>query len=192
MRSVFNFLKDLPILPKLLLIPAVPIVFLLLVGVMTYVDVLNFFDDEERLNSSYLLQKTAAEYMRSVAGLETTFLGYVISKDERYLEIFIQEQTALLSFERELDNKLPSGEVQRFRELHQAVVQYVEEKNRFIQAVKAGSSTEAVRYVQAGKSRAMMVELRDWVKHFNRIESKQRNRNWLGCVTIKAGPSACC
>lgn len=170
MRSVFNFLKDLPILPKLLLIPAVPIVFLLLVGVMTYVDVLNFFDDEERLNSSYLLQKTAAEYMRSVAGLETTFLGYVISKDERYLEIFIQEQTALLSFERELDNKLPSGEVQRFRELHQAVVQYVEEKNRFIQAVKAGSSTEAVRYVQAGKSRAMMVELRDWVKHFNRIE----------------------
>ncbi len=73
-KSAYKLLNDLPLHTKLLLFPAVPLVFIILIGVMTYFGLLTFFDDEERLNASYVLQKTAAEYMRSVADLEASFL----------------------------------------------------------------------------------------------------------------------
>lgn len=175
-KSAYKFLNDLPILTKLLVFPAIPLLFIILIGAMTYMDVLTFFDDEERLNASYVLQKTAAEYMRSVADLETAFLGYVISKDERYFEGFKQRKATLLAFERELTGKLSPEEDQQFRELHKAVTQYLAEKEKFIQAVKSGSPAEAVRYIQDGKSREMMVEIRDWMKRFDQMEQQTTKR----------------
>jgi PAS domain S-box-containing protein len=172
MRPKYRLFNDLPILPKLLLIPTVPLLFLLLLGVMTYMDILTFFHDEERLNASYILQKTAAQYMQSVADMETTFLGYVTTKDERYLQGFEEGKTALLAHERELAGRLPPEEDQSFRDLHKAVTQYLAEKENFIQAVRSGATAEATRYVQGGKSREMMVEIRDWMKQFDQMEQQ--------------------
>ncbi len=170
MGSKYRLFNDLPILPKLLLIPVVPLLFLLLLGTMTYMGVLTFFDDEERLNASYVLQKTAAQYMRSVADLETAFQGYIITKNERYMQSFAEGKTTLLAFERELAGRLPVEEDQPFRELHKLVTQYVAEKEKYIHNVQAGSPAEAVRYIQSGKSREMMVEIRNWMTRFDQLE----------------------
>jgi PAS domain S-box-containing protein len=170
MQLKYKLFDDLPILPKLLLIPVVPLLFLLLLGTMTYMGLLTFFDDEERLNASYVLQKTAAQYMRSVADVETTFLGYVLTKDERYLQNFEEGKTTLLTFERELAGRLPPEEDPPFRELHRLVTQYVEEKEKYIHDVQNGLPAEAARYIQSGKSREMMGEIRDWMKRFDELE----------------------
>jgi len=172
MQLKHKFFDDLPILPKLLLIPVVPLLFLLLLGTMTYMGLLTFFDDEERLNASYVLQKTAAQYMRSVADVETTFLGYVLTKDERYVHNFEEGKRTLLTFERELAGRLPPEEDPPFRELHRLVTHYVEEKEKYIHNVQNGFSAEAARYIQSGKSREMMVEIRDWMKRFDELERK--------------------
>ena len=172
MQLKYKLFDDLPILPKLLLIPVVPLLFLLLLGTMTYMGLLTFFDDEERLNASYVLQKTAAQYMRSVADVEITFLGYVLTKDERYLHNFEEGKKTLLTFERELAGRLPPEEDPPFRELHRLVTQYVEEKEKYIHNVQNGFPAEAARYIQSGKSREMMVEIRDWMKRFDELERK--------------------
>ncbi|MBX3333453.1 MAG: CHASE3 domain-containing protein [Nitrospira sp.] len=170
MQLKYKLFDDLPILPKLLLIPVAPLLFLLLLGTMTYMGLLTFFDDEERLNASYVLQKTAAQYMRSVADLETTFLGYVLTKDERYLNSFEEGKRTLLTFERELAGRLPPEEDPPFRELHRLVTQYVEEKEKYIHNIQNGFPAEAAVYIQSGKSRKMMVEIRDWMKRFDELE----------------------
>ncbi|WP_413935668.1 ATP-binding protein [Nitrospira sp. BLG_1] len=172
MQALYKFLDSLPILPKLLLIPAVPLLFLLLLGAMLSMDVLTFFHDEERLNERYLLQKTVAQYMRSVADLETAFLGYSITRNDQYFEGFKQRRETLRTFERELVGRLPKEEDQQFRELQKAVTKSVEEKERLVDAVKAGSQTEAVRYIHEGKSREIMVEIRTWMRRFEEMEQQ--------------------
>lgn len=172
MQALYKFLNSLPILPKLLLIPAVPLLFLLLLGAMLSMDVLTFFHDEERLNERYLIQKTAAQYMRSVADLETAFLGYVITRNDQYFEGFKQRRETLRTFERELVGRLPEEEDQQFRELQKAVTKSVAEKERLVDTIKAGSQTEAVRYIQEGKSRELMVEIRTWMRRFDEMEQQ--------------------
>ena len=172
MQALYKFLNSLPILPKLLLIPAVPLLFLLLLGAMLSMDVLTFFHDEERLNERYLIQKTAAQYMRSVADLETAFLGYAITRNDQYFEGFKQRRETLRTFERELVGRLPEEEDQQFRELQKAVTKSVAEKERLVDTIKAGSQTEAVRYIQEGISRELMVEIRTWMRRFDEMEQQ--------------------
>ena len=176
MQILYKFLNNLPILPKLLLIPAVPLLFLLLLGAMLSMDVLTFFHDEELLNERYLLQKTGAQYMQSVADLETAFLGYAITGDNNYFEGFKQRQATLYAFERELVGKLPEEEDLQFKQLQKAVTKSVEEKAEFVEAIKAGSSAEAIRYIQEGKSREIMVEIRAWMRRFEEMEQQTTQR----------------
>jgi CHASE3 domain sensor protein len=115
-----KFLDDLPILPKLLLIPAIPFVSLILFSMMTYLDVQNFIQGEERLTQLYLLQKTAAQYMRSVADEETAFLGYIISENDRYLTRFQEGQRSVMEIDRELEIQLPTQH-KRFEDIRALV-----------------------------------------------------------------------
>ncbi|NGZ95103.1 MAG: histidine kinase [Nitrospira sp. WS110] len=171
-QGAYKFFNDLPILPKLLFVPAIPFMFFILFGVMMYMDVQTFLHDEERLNASYIVQKTAAQYMRALSGLETTFLGYVISQDERDLESFQQRQALLVMLERELATKLPPEVDLEFAGLRKAVAKSLDDKQRFIQAIKSGSSREAVQYVQDGNSREIMEDIRKWM---NRIDLMERD-----------------
>lgn len=175
-KSAYKFLNDLPLFTKLLVFPAVPLLFTILIGAMIYLGVLTFFDDEERLNASYVIQKTAAEYMRSVADLESAFLRYIISKDEQYLESFQQRKAKLLFVERELAGRLPPEEDRQFRELHKTVTNYVAEKEKFIQAVKSGSPIAAAWYVQNEKTRVLRAEIRDWMNRFDQMEQQTTKR----------------
>lgn len=176
-RPAYTFLNDLPILPKLLLIPAVPFILLVLLGVMTYMDILTFFHDEERLNQSYIIQKTAAQYMRSVVDLETAFLGYIISNDKGYLEAFEQRQATLRALEQDLVTKIPPETEQQFIKIQESVAKDIAEKERFLQAIKSGTRSEAVEYVQAGKSREIIGEVRKWIRLFDEVEREMTQQD---------------
>ncbi len=69
------------------------------------------------------------------------------------MESFKKRKATLLSFERELAGRLPPEEDQQFRELHKAVIDYIADKDKFIQAVKSGSSAEVAWYIQNEKTR---------------------------------------
>ncbi len=169
-QGAYKLFNDLPILPKLLLVPAIPFVFFIVFGVMMYMDVQTFLHDEERLKASYIAQKTAAQYMRTLSALETAFLGYVISEDEQDLERFEQRQDLLVVLERELATALPSELDLEFAGLRKAVAKSLDDKKGFIQAIQSGSSREAVQYVQDGKSREIMDDIRRWKDRIDLME----------------------
>ncbi|MDF0675816.1 MAG: ATP-binding protein [Nitrospira sp.] len=161
-----KFLDDLPILPKLLLIPAIPFVFLMLFSMMTYLDVQNFIQDEERLTHLYQLQKTAAQYMRSIADLETAFLGYVISENDRYLTRFQEGRRSVMEMDHELEIQLPAQHA-RFEAIRTLVKKSFLEKEVLLQRMQQGNRTDAIQYVREGRSREVMLEVRKWMAWFD-------------------------
>jgi PAS domain S-box-containing protein len=161
-----KFLDDLPILPKLLLIPAIPFVSLILFSMMTYLDVQNFIQGEERLTQLYLLQKTAAQYMRSVADEETAFLGYIISENDRYLTRFQEGQRSVMEIDRELEIQLPTQH-KRFEDIRALVRKSFLDKEALLQSIMQGNRAYAIQYVRDGRSREIMREVRNWMTQFD-------------------------
>ncbi|NGZ09932.1 MAG: PAS domain S-box protein [Nitrospira sp. LK70] len=161
-----KFLDDLPILPKLLLIPAIPFVSLMLFSMMTYLDVQNFIQGEERLTHLYLLQKTAAQYVRTIADLETAFLGYVISEDDRYRERFQEGRKSVMTMDQQLEIQLPAQHA-RFEDIRALVTKSYVEKEALLQTMQQGNRADAVRYVREGRSREVMREVRKWMEWFD-------------------------
>ncbi|UVT15801.1 MAG: CHASE3 domain-containing protein [Nitrospira sp.] len=168
-----KFLDDLPILPKLLLIPTIPFISLMIFSVMTYLDVQNFIQDEERLTRLYVLQKTAAQYMRSVADLETAFLGYVISENNRYLARFQEGRKNVLEMDRQLETQHPQQHEQ-FEDIRALVEKSFLEKEALLQAIQLGNRSDAVKYVRDGRSREIMVEVRKWMAWFDREQDRMQ------------------
>ncbi|MDK2741322.1 MAG: CHASE3 domain-containing protein [Nitrospira sp.] len=168
-----KFLDDLPILPKLLLIPTIPFISLMIFSVMTYLDVQNFIQDEERLTRLYLLQKTAAQYMRSVADLETAFLGYVISENNRYLARFQEGRKNVLEMDRQLETQHPQQHEQ-FEDIRALVEKSFFEKEALLQAIQLGNRSDAIKYVRDGRSREIMVEVRKWMAWFDREQDRMQ------------------
>jgi PAS domain S-box-containing protein len=161
-----KFLDDLPILPKLLLIPAIPFVSLILFSMMTYLDVQNFIQGEERLTQLYLLQKTAAQYMRSVADEETAFLGYIISENDRYLTRFQEGQRSVMEIDRELEIQLPTQH-KRFEDIRALVRKSFLDKEALLQSIMQGNRAYAIQYVRDGRSREIMRDVRNWMAQFD-------------------------
>jgi len=168
-----KFLDDLPILPKLLLIPTIPFISLMIFSVMTYLDVQNFMQDEERLTRLYLLQKTAAQYMRSVADLETAFLGYVISENNRYLARFQEGRKNVLEMDRQLETQHPQQHEQ-FEDIRALVEKSFLEKETLLQAIQLGNRSDAIKYVRDGRSREIMVEVRKWMAWFDQEQDRMQ------------------
>lgn len=165
-RFPHKFLDDLPILPKLLLIPAIPFVSLMLFSMVTYLDVQNFIQDEERLTHLYLLQKTAAQYTRSIADLETAFLGYVISQNDRYLARFEEGRSRVKEMDREMEIQLPEQHA-RFEDIRAMVRKSFLEKEALLQSMQQGNHADAAQYVREGHSREVMHAVRNWMAWFD-------------------------
>ena len=170
-----KFLDDLPILPKLLLIPTIPFVSLVIFSMMTYLDIQNFMQDEERLTRLYLLQKTAAQYMRSIADLETAFLGYVISENDRYLVRFHEGRRSVMEMDRDLEMQLPAQH-ERFEDIRALVKQSFLEKEALLQAIQQGNKSDAIQYVREGRSREVMRELRKWMAWFDQEQHQTQQQ----------------
>lgn len=165
-RFPLKFLDDLPILPKLLLIPAIPLLSLILFSMMTYVDVQNFVHDEDHLALLYQNQQKAARYMRSIADLETAFIGYVTSENEFYFMHFEEGLRGLGKMEEDLTAQLLPQQQQRFKDIRNLVAASFSEKAMLVERIRSGNRAEAAEYIQAGRSREVMVEIRKWIARF--------------------------
>ena len=160
--SLFN---NLPIHHKLRTISAIPLASLILVSLVTLNNVQTFSEAEERLNNLYLTQKTAAEYMRLVVDLETGFRGYVLTENESDLEPYQNALTDIRVVATELNNRLVEGhqtdiQEHEFKNLQALVNQLMAEKETLIRDIKAGHKPVSLHYIQDGRGRALMSEVR--------------------------------
>ncbi|WP_447603391.1 ATP-binding protein [Nitrospira sp. Nam80] len=174
MRYLARVLKDLPIARKLLLASLIPVLTIIVLSIVTYRSVQVFSEDEEQLNNLYLTQKRAAEYMRLVVDMETGFRGYVMTKQTRYLHPYrrAQESTPLVG--QALLESVYDAEPQRkiIINVQRLVAQLFKEKDEIIEEVKAGHVDMALRYVEAGRGRAIMVTIREEMSQFDHLEQE--------------------
>jgi len=164
--------NNLPIHRKLLLASFIPLVALIVLSVMTYQSVQTFSQDEEQLDSLYVTQKNAAEYMRLVVDLETGFRGYVLTEQYRYLRPYRVAQEGIDSIGHDLAERITGEQSQRFKEIQTLVTKLVTEKEALIRAIKEGHQQDAYQYVEEGRGRELMVEIRRLMGIFDRFEQQ--------------------
>ncbi|MEC4889264.1 MAG: ATP-binding protein [Nitrospira sp.] len=160
--------NNLPIHRKLLLASFIPLVALIVLSVMTYQSVETFSQDEEQLDSLYVTQKNAAEYMRLAVDLETGFRGYVLTEQHRYLRPYRVAQEGIAAIGHDLAERLSGEQLDRFKAIQTLVVQLVTEKEALIRAIKEGHKQEAFHYIEEGRGRELMVEIRRQMGIFDR------------------------
>ncbi len=170
--SMARLFNHLPIHRKLLLASAIPLAALVLLSLLTWRSVETFSLDEERLHNLYLTQKAAAQYMRLVVDLETGFRGYVLTEQDRYLRPYRVAQEGILSVGQDLESRAAGEPLQHFRTVQTLVSQLMAEKDTLIQAVKKGHKERALDYIEEGRGRALMVEIRRLMTKFDQLEQQ--------------------
>lgn len=170
LSRLFN---NISIRRKFLLASAIPLLALLLLSLITYQSVQTFSDDEEQLNSLYLAQKTAAQYMRLVVDLETGFRGFVLTEQDRYLRPYRIAQEGIAAIGRDLEDRVSGELLEQFRGIQSLVTQLSREKDQLIQAVRRGERKKALQYIEEGRGRELMAEIRRRMVAFDQIEQQR-------------------
>lgn len=175
MQRLFRFFSNLPIERKLLLTSVIPIVAVLLVSLFTYRSVRTFSDDEEQLNNIYLVQRKAAEYMRLVLDLQSGFRGYVLTRQEGYLQPYLQSHDRILTVGDMLEQMVHGREPQQTVILKTQLIvkRLITEKDQLLHAIKESHPVDAVHYIEAGRGRALMRQIREQMSQFDRLEQDQ-------------------
>ena len=172
-EHVAQLINNVSIRRKLLLASAIPLVALILLSVVTYHSVQTFSQDEEQLNNLYVAQKSAAQYMRLVVDLETGFRGYVLTEQQRYLRPYRVAQEGIAAIGQDLGERYSGEQLQHFRDIQTLVVQLIKEKEELIQAVKAGHKRNALQYIEEGRGRELMVEIRRKMVAFDQLDQQR-------------------
>ena len=171
MRWLLRFLSDLAIARKLFLASVIPVLAVMALSVLTYRSVVTFSEDEGELNKIYLAQRLAAEYLRLVVDLETGFRGFVLTKQEKYLYPYRTAQDHILNLGTSLEDKVQDNPEQRalIVRVEALVKQFMGEKEELIEAAKSGQTESALRHIEEGRGRAMMLEIRNEMARFDRL-----------------------
>ncbi|MEO5954525.1 MAG: ATP-binding protein [Nitrospiraceae bacterium] len=172
LTRLFN---NLPIERKLLLVSVIPLTALFLLSAVTYQSVQTVERDEEQLNRLYLTQNSAAQYMRLIVDLETSFRGYVLTLQSPYLRPFRTAQEGIFSVGEELA-RLVSDEVphrSQFLEVQSLVKQLILEKVNLIEAAKNGHRERALQYMEEGRGRTVMFRIRGLMVTFDQLEQQR-------------------
>ncbi|HKT34499.1 MAG TPA: ATP-binding protein [Nitrospira sp.] len=177
MRRLLKFFSDLPIARKLLLASVIPVLTVVLLSIVTYRSVENFSEDESELNTLYLSQRLAAEYLRLVVDLETGFRGFVITRHEKYLYPYRTAQDHIQALGISLDEQVRKYEEQRaiLSGVRAVVAQFINEKETLIDRMKAGHQDEARRYIEEGRGRMIMVQIREDMSRFDKARQQTLN-----------------
>src|ERR1051325_10207380 len=141
-RTFVRFFNNLPIERKLLLASVIPLVALAVLSVMTYQSARTFADNEEHLNRVYLTQRTAAEFLRLAVDLESGFRGYVVARQDGYLEPYRVAHDHILLVGDNLESMVHNHAPQRaaVQEVQRLMKRLISEKDRLIQSVRQGRS----------------------------------------------------
>ncbi len=172
LTRLFN---DLPIGRKLLLVSIIPLTALILLSIVTFDSVQTVERDEEQLNRLYLTQKSAAQYMRLIVDLETSFRGYVLTLQSPYLRPFRTAQEGIFSVGEEL-TRMVSDEIphrSHFLEVQALVKQLIIEKVELIEEAKRGHRERALQYIEEGRGRTIMVRIRELMVTFDQLEQQR-------------------
>lgn len=176
-RRIVRFFNNLPIERKLLLTSVIPLIALLLSSVLTYRGVRAFADDEDQLNRVYLTQRTASEYMRLVLELNSGFRGYAMTRQDGFLEPYRVAHDHITSVGDQLE-ELVRDHAPQLGAVHDAqrlVKTLMREKDALIQTVKKGHSAEGIHYVEEGRGRAIMLQIREHMTRFDHLEQAALN-----------------
>lgn len=183
-KLVTQLFNNLPIGRKLLLVSVIPLTALILLSAVTYESVQTVVQDEAQLNSLYLAQNSAAQYMRLVVDLETSFRGYVLTLQNPFLHPFRTAQEGIYSVGVDLA-RLVSNDIAHqslFVEIQSLVKQLIIEKVELIERAKKGDRESALHYIVEGRGRAIMVKIRELMVKFDQLE-QQRIETKIGQVS---------
>jgi PAS domain S-box-containing protein len=172
---VSQLFNNLPIGRKLLLVSVIPLTALILLSAVTYESVQTVARDEEQLNTLYLAQNSAAQYMRMVVDLETSFRGYIMTRQNPFLRPFRMAQEGIYSVGEELKGMVSDDAAHQslFMEIQLLVKQLIIEKVELIEEVKKGERESALHYIVEGRGRAIMVKIRDLMVKFDQLEQQR-------------------
>src|SRR5919201_5030635 len=135
MRTPLELFRDFPIGRKLLLTAVIPVLAVIVLSVVTYRSVETFSEDQEQLNTTYLVQRKSAEYLRLVLELQSGFRGYVLTGEEKFLKPYVSAHDRVLSVGDLLEDMIQGREAhQAFHETRQLVSKLVTDKDRLIEA----------------------------------------------------------
>ncbi|WP_447986774.1 ATP-binding protein [Nitrospira sp. Nam74] len=176
-QRIVRFFNNLPIERKLLLTSVIPLIALGLSSVLTYQSVRTFAEDEEQLNRVYLTQRTASEYMRLVLELNSGFRGYVMTRQDGFLEPYRLAHDHITSVGDQLEELLRDHPPQAsiVHEVQRLAKTLMGEKDTLIQAARKGHSAEAIHYVEEGRGRAIMLQIREHMTRFDHLEQTALN-----------------
>lgn len=174
-KRVARFFNDLPITRKLLLTSIIPLIALIFLSITTYKSVQTFSQDEEQLNSLYLIQKSTAQYLRLIVDMETGFRGYVLTGQDRYLRPYRAAKEEIVARGDELERMVAEEQNQKqmIHDVRSLVDQLVSEKEALIQIVKAGSRERAMTYLEKGRGLEVMARIRGLMAEFDRLEQQR-------------------
>ncbi len=176
-QRIVRFFNNLPIERKLLLTSIIPLIALVLSTVLTYRSVRTFADDEEQLNRVYLTQRTASEYMRLVLELNSGFRGYAMTRQDGFLEPYRLAHDHIGNVGDQLEDLLRDHTPQAgiVREVQRLVKSLMREKDTLIQGARKGHSGEAIHYVEEGRGRVLMLQIREHMTRFDHLEQAALN-----------------
>ncbi|GKS57920.1 hypothetical protein YTPLAS18_14470 [Nitrospira sp.] len=162
---------------KLLLTSIFPVLTLIILSVETYQSVQTYSEDEERLGNIYFVQRKASDYMRLVVDLETGFRGYVLTQQPSFLLPYRMAQDHILEVGTSITDSVEGRTTQMtlMREVQGLVVRLMKEKDELISAIKAGRKVDAIHYVEAGRGRDLMKNIREKMNRFDQLEQALLN-----------------
>jgi PAS domain S-box-containing protein len=177
MRRLARIFQNFPIGRKLLLTSTIPTIALALLSLVVYRSVRTFADDQEQLNNVYLVQRTAAEYMRLVVDLETGFRGFVLTKQVGYLNPYRVAHDHILTVGDSLKDMVQgrSSQQEYVQEVQGLIRRLMSEKDELLQAIRDGHSVDALHYLEQGRGRALMLLIREKMDQFDRLELSALN-----------------
>jgi len=172
MPQTVRWLSNLPIGQKLLLTAVIPMLAIVLLSLITYHSVQAFSDDEEQLNNLYLVQRKAAEYLRFALDLQSGFRGYVLTRQDSFLIPYRQAEDHVLTIGDSLAVMVSGREAQHqtILDVQQLIKRHIADKNQLIQEVKAGHFPDAMRYIEEGRGRMLII--RERMALFERLEQQ--------------------
>jgi CHASE3 domain sensor protein len=174
-KTVVRLFNNLPITWKLLLAAIIPLMALILLKMTTSHMVQTFSQDAKQLNSRYLTQQIAAQYLRLIVDMESGFRGYVLTKQDRYLSPYRAAREEIVAREGELEQLVAEEQNQKqtLHEIRSLAHQLVKDTEALIQIVKAGSRESAMTYLEKGRGLEVMVRIRGLMAEFDRLEQQR-------------------
>lgn len=178
MRALSRFFDNLPIERKLLLTSVIPVVALVVFSLVTYRSLQTFSEDQEQLDNIYVVQRAAADYMRLIVDHETGFRGYVLTRQENYLQPYRYAKERIVHVGTLLETMVEEREAQRelIGQVRQEVTQLIADKEVLIGAVKAGRTKGAHDYLDQGVGRTLMLKVREEMGRFDQLERAELNK----------------